>query len=86
MSVTADETHNEIKADDGTVLLTSDVSMPVVSIEGAEDTAAKINADIADYYAVFSSSDEWRVQTTRPAKLMKTADGSMATASLHPFA
>lgn len=65
VSVTADETHNEIKADDGTVLLTSDVSMPVVSIEGAEDTAAKINADIADYYAVFSSSDEETVSMAR---------------------
>lgn len=65
VSVTADETHNEIKADDGTVLLTSDVSMPVVSIEGAEDAAAKINADIADYYAVFSSSDEETVSMAR---------------------
>lgn len=65
VSVTADESSNEIKADDGTVLLTSDVSMPVVSIEGAEDAAAKINADIADYYAVFSSSDEETVSMAR---------------------
>ncbi len=57
-SVTASESHDEYKADDGTVLLTNDVSMPVVSIEGAEDIAAKINANIEEYYTIFYSGDE----------------------------
>lgn len=57
-TVTASESHDEHKADDGTVLLTNDVSMPVVSIEGAEDIAAKINANIEEYYAIFHSGDE----------------------------
>lgn len=54
ITVTFQETLDEIKADDGTVILTNSVQMPVVSIEGAEDIAEKINADIASYYESFS--------------------------------
>lgn len=58
ITVTFQETLDEIKADDGTVILTSSVQMPVVSIEGAEDIAEKINADISAYYETFSSDEE----------------------------
>ena len=47
---TIQKTHEEFKADNGTVILRNDVQMPVVSIEGAEDIAEKINADISAYY------------------------------------
>ena len=56
VSVTFKESSDEVKADDGTLLLTKDTSMPVVTIEGAPDIAEKINADIEAYYA--SSSDD----------------------------
>lgn len=56
VSVTFEETRDEIKADDGTVLLENSTSMPVVAIEGADDIAAKINADIETHYNL--SSDE----------------------------
>lgn len=58
VTVTFQETHDEIKADDGTVILRNDVQMPVVSIEGAEDIAEKINADIASYYESFSIDED----------------------------
>lgn len=54
ITVTFQENLDEIKADDGTVILTSSAQMPVVSIEGAEDIAEKINADISAYYESFS--------------------------------
>lgn len=57
VSVTFEESHDEIKADDGTVIYTDSVQMPVVSIEGAADIAEKINADIAAYYSTFSGGD-----------------------------
>ncbi len=56
VSVTMKETFDEIKADDGTVLLENSTSMPVVAIKGADEIAAKINADIEKYYNL--SSDE----------------------------
>ena len=58
IQVTIQKTHEEFKADDGTILLTNDTEMPVVSIQGAEDIAAKINKDIEEYYADFSDDDE----------------------------
>lgn len=58
VTVTFQETLDEIKADDGTVILTSSVKIPVVSIEGAEDIAEKINADISAYYESFSIDEE----------------------------
>ena len=58
IQVTIQKTHEEFKADDGTILLTNDTEMPVVSIQGAEDIAAKINQDIEEYYADFSDDDE----------------------------
>lgn len=58
IQVTIKKTHEEFKADDGTLLLTSDTEMPVVSIEGAEDIADKINRDMETYYADFSSDDD----------------------------
>lgn len=54
VSVTFQKTHEDITADDGTVILRNDVQMPVVNIEGAEDIAEKINADISAYYESFS--------------------------------
>lgn len=56
VSVTFEETRDEIKADDGTLLLENSTSKPVVAIEGADEIAAKINADIATHYNL--SSDE----------------------------
>lgn len=56
VSVTFVETNDEIKADDGTLLLENSTSMPVVTIEGADDIAAKINADIETHYNL--SADE----------------------------
>lgn len=57
VSVTLQETHDEIKAEDGTVLLENTMSMPVVSIEGAEDAAAKINADIETYFNLSADTE-----------------------------
>lgn len=54
ISVTFENTRNEVKADDGTVIFTGSAQMPVVSIEGAEDVAGKINSDIASYFDTFS--------------------------------
>lgn len=65
VSVTFQKTHDEIKADDGTLILTLDMSMPVVAIESAEEIAAKINTDIEAYYATASSGDD---DTTEWAK------------------
>lgn len=63
IQVTIQKTHEEFKADDGTILLTNDTEMPVVTIQGAEDIAAKINKDIDEYYTTFSDDDtevlEW---------------------------
>lgn len=56
VSVTFEETRDEIKADDGTLLLENSASMPVVAIEGADDIAAKINEDIETHYNL--SADE----------------------------
>lgn len=58
VSVTFQESSDEVKADDGTLVLTRDTSMPVVSIEGAPDVAEKINADIEAYYASSTSDDD----------------------------
>ena len=58
IQVAIQKNHEEFKADDGTILLTNDTEMPVVTIRGAEDIAAKINKDIEEYYAVFSSDDD----------------------------
>ena len=58
IQVTIQKTHEEFKADDGTILLTNDTEMPVVTIQGAEDIAAKINQDIEAYYADFSDDDD----------------------------
>ncbi len=54
ISVTFEETSDEVKGDDGTVIFTSGTQRPVVGIKGAEDIAEKINADIAAYYDTFS--------------------------------
>lgn len=58
ITVTFQETLDEIKADDGTVILTNSVQKPVVSLEGAEDIAKKINADISAYYETFAIDEE----------------------------
>lgn len=57
VSVTFEETSDEIKADDGTVLLENSTSMPVVTIEGADEIAAKINADIETHYNLSSDGE-----------------------------
>lgn len=54
VTVTFEESSDEHKADDGTVLLTTSTQMPVVSIEGGEEAAEKINADIREYFDTFS--------------------------------
>ncbi len=57
VTVIFQKTLDETKADNGTVIHTNSVQMPVVSIEGAEDIAKKINEDIAAYYGTFSCQD-----------------------------
>lgn len=57
VTVTFKDSLDETKADDGKVIHTSSMQMPVVSIEGAEDIAEKINADIASYYDTFSPDE-----------------------------
>lgn len=54
VTVTFEKSREEHKADDGTVLLTTSTQMPVVSIEGGEEAAEKINADIGKYFDTFS--------------------------------
>lgn len=57
VSVTFEENTDEIKADDGTVIFTNSVQRPVVHIEGADEIAEKINADLETYYAAFSTDN-----------------------------
>lgn len=57
VSVTFEENTDEYKAEDGTVIFTNSVQKPVVHIEGAEDIAEKINADLTEYYAAFSTDN-----------------------------
>lgn len=57
VTVTFQNTLDETKADDGTVIHTNSVQMPVVSIEDAADIAEKINTDIETYYGSFSCDD-----------------------------
>ncbi len=59
ITITYEETSSEASADDGTVLLTWSCQKPVVSIEGNEQAAAKINADLDAYYATFGDSDAY---------------------------
>lgn len=54
VTVTFEKTIDEVKGDDGTVIFTNSVQMPVVHIDGGEDIAEKINADLREYYAAFS--------------------------------
>lgn len=79
VTVTASESHDESKAEDGTVLLTNDVSKPVVSIEGAEDIAAKINANIEEYYAIFYSGDEETLAMAKSDYEAKQGDPDFGT-------
>ena len=58
IQVTIQKNRQEYKADDGTLLLIDDIEMPVVTIQGGEEIAAKINQDIEEYYAPFSDDDE----------------------------
>ena len=58
IQVTIQKNHQEYKADDGTLLLIDDTEMPVVTIQGGEEIAAKINQNIEEYYAPFSDDDE----------------------------
>lgn len=65
ISVTFRESLDELKGDDGTVILTSSTQMPVVSIEGAADIAEKINADLEEYYKTFSTSNNETAEMAR---------------------
>ena len=76
IQVTIQKTHEEFKADDGTILLTTDTEMPVVTIEGEEDIAAKINQNIEEYYAGLSSDDfEVLVDWAKPDYEERLANG-----------
>lgn len=59
ITITYEETSSEANADDGTPLLTQSCQKPVVSIEGNEQAAARINADLDAYYATFGDSDAY---------------------------
>ena len=65
VSVTFEKSIDEIKSDDGTVICTNSVQMPVVSIKGAEDIAEKINADLEEYYKTFSTGNIGTVEMAR---------------------
>ncbi len=65
VSVTFEKSIDEIKSDDGTVICTNSVQMPVVSIKGAEDIAEKINADLEEYYKTFSTGNNGTVEMAR---------------------
>lgn len=65
VTVTFEKTVDEIKSNDGTVICTNSVQMPVVSIEGAEDIAEKINADLETYYQTFSTSNNGTVEIAK---------------------
>lgn len=65
VTVTFEKTIDEIKSDDGTVICTNSVQMPVVNIKGAEEIAEKINADLKTYYQTFSTSNNGTVEIAR---------------------
>ncbi len=65
VSVTFEKSIDEIKSDDGTVICTNSVRMPVVSIKDAEDIAEKINADLEEYYKTFSTGNNGTVEMAR---------------------
>ncbi len=65
VSVTFEKSIDEVKSDDGTVICTNSVQMPVVRIKGAEDIAEKINADLEAYYKTFSTGNNGTVEIAR---------------------
>ncbi len=65
VSVTFEKSVDEIKSDDGTVICTNSVQMPVVSIKGAEEIAEKINADLEKYYQTFSTNNNGTVDIAK---------------------
>lgn len=65
VSVTFEESTDEIKAEDGTVIFTNSVQRPVVHIEGADEIAEKINADLETYYAAFSTDNNETLNLAR---------------------
>lgn len=65
VSVTFEKSIDEIKGDDGTVICTNSVQMPVVSIRGADEIAEKINADLEEYYKTFSTDNNGTVDMAR---------------------
>lgn len=65
VSVTFEKSIDEVKSDDGTVIFTNSVQMPVVQIKGAEDIAEKINADLEEYYKTFSTDNNGTVDMAR---------------------
>lgn len=65
VTVTIQETIDEIKADDGTVIFTNSVQTPAVSMEDAPDIAEKINADLEAYYQNFSTNQNALVDTAK---------------------
>lgn len=65
VTVTFEETTDEAKADDGTVICTNSVQMPVVSIANSADIAEKINADLKEYYKTFSTGSSGTVDMAK---------------------
>lgn len=65
VTVTFKEILNEIKADDGKVIFTDSVQMPVVNIEGAADIAEKINTDLEKHYQSFSTDNKELVEMAK---------------------
>lgn len=57
-TVTYEEKTDEMTADDGTVILTSTVKIPMLVSEETEDIALKINEDMSAYLASFSANSE----------------------------
>ena len=76
VSVSFEETNDEIKADDGTLLLENSTSMPVVTIEGADDIAAKINADIETHYNLSADEETLEMAKSDYESSLADEDGS----------
>ncbi len=76
VSVTFQESNDEIKADDGTLLLENSTSMPVVAIEGADDIAAKINADIETHYNLSADEETLEMAKSDYESSLADEDGS----------
>lgn len=65
VSVTFQKSSRDVKDEDGTALMQIETEMPIVTIQGAEDAAAKINADIKTRFDASAAADRESIQWAR---------------------